>query len=116
MSFDQKLFDPGVIDKDCPETLAVVFSFSEKQQVLVFLLPNLSSYGDSFSIIDVLGAKLVPGVRGACITIFDVLGAELVPGVSGACISVVGVRSSKHRALDRHQGGGRLLHNTRETG
>ena len=97
MSFDQKLFDPGVIDKDCPETLAVVFSFSEKQQVLVFLLPNFSTYGDSFSIIDILGAKLVPGV-------------------GGACVSVVGVRSSKHRALDRHQGGGRLLHNTRETG
>ena len=116
MSFDQKLFDPGVIDKDCPETLAVVFSFSEKQQVLVFLLSNLSSYGDSFSIIDVLGAKLVPGVGGAWLTIFDVFGAELVPGVGGACISVVGVRSSKHRALDRHQGGGRLLHNTRETG
>ena len=75
----------------------MVFSSSEKQQVLVFLLPNLSTYGDSFSIIDVLGAKLVPGV-------------------SGADISVVGVRSSKHRALDRHQGGGRLLHNTRETG
>ena len=94
----------------------MVFSSSEKQQVLVFLLPNLSTYSDSFSIFDVLGAKLVPGVRGACITIFDVLGAELVPGVGGACISVVSVRSSKHRALDRHQGGGRLLHKTRETG
>ena len=94
----------------------MVFSSSEQQQVLVFLLPYLSTYGDSFSIIDVLGAKLVPDVRGVCITIFDVLGAKLVPGVSGADISVVGVRSSKHRALDRHQGGGRLLHNTRETG
>ena len=94
----------------------MVFSSSEQQQILVFLLPNLSSYGDSFSIIDVLGAKLVPGVGGAWLTIFDVFGAELVPGVGGACVSVVGVRSSKHRALDRHQGGGRLLHNTRETG
>ena len=75
----------------------MVFSASEQQQVLVFLFPYLSTYGDSFSIIDVLGAKLVPGV-------------------GGACISVVGVRSSKHRALDRHQGGGWLLHNTRETG
>ena len=64
---------------------------------MVFLLPNLSTYGDSFSI-------------------FDVLGAELVSGVGGAGISVVGVRSSKHRALDRHQGGGWLLYNTRETG
>ena len=94
----------------------MVFSSSEQQHVLVFLLPNLSSYGDSFSIIDVIGAKLVPGVGGAWLTIFDVFGAELVPGVGGACVSVVGVRSSKHRALDRHQGGGRLLHNTRETG
>ena len=94
----------------------MVFSSSKRQHVLVFLLPNLSTYGDSFSIIDVLSAKLVPGVRGACITLFDVLGAKLVPGVGGAGISVVGVRSSKHRALDRHQGGGRLLHNTRETG
>ena len=94
----------------------MVFSSSEQQQILVFLLPNLSSYGDSFSIIDVIGAKLVPGVGGAWLTIFDVFGAELVPGVGGACVSVVGVRSSKHRALDRHQGGGRLLHNTRETG
>lgn len=75
----------------------MVFSASEQQQDLVFLLPNLSTYGDSFSI-------------------FDVLGDKLAPGVGGACVSVVGVRSSKHRALDRHQGGGRLLHNTRETG
>ena len=95
----------------------MVFSVSEQQQDLVFLLPNLSTYGDSFSIFDVLGAELVPGVCDACITIFDVFGAELVPGVGGACIiSVVSVRSSKHRALDRHQGGGRLLHKTRETG
>ena len=93
-----------------------MFSPSEQQQVLVFLLPNLSTYGNSFSIIDVLGDELVPDVCGAYITIFDVLGAKLVPGVGGAGISVVGVRSSKHRALDRHQGGGRLLHNTRETG
>ena len=75
----------------------MVFPSREQQQVLVFLLLNLSTYGDSFSI-------------------FDVLGAELVSCVGGAGISVVGVRSSKHRALDRHQGGGWLLHNTRETG